>query len=100
MAFFHCPDANDPVRPLDMIRYHIALAVQIGAAAYNYGDHRGCYEVYACTARLLLQAVEGADDEKKLLRQALQRCATQLDVTQQSWTMRHAFDALLAKENN
>ena len=62
--------------------------------------HRGCFEVYACTARLLLQAVEGAEEEKKLLRQALQRCATQFDVTQQAWTMRHAFDALLGKDNN
>lgn len=100
MAIFHSSDSDGPVRPLDMIRYHVALAIQIGAPAYNSGDHRGCFEVYACTARMLLHSVEGADDEKKLLKQALQRCATQIDVTQQAWTMRHAFDALLGRDSN
>ncbi len=91
---------NGPANPLELIRSLLALAIQIGAPAYNYGDQRGCYEVYACTARLVLQMVEGADDSKNLLRQALIRCATILDVNEQAWTMRHAFDTILGKDNN
>ena len=81
--------------PLQTIRSYLALAIQIGAPAYNLGDHRGCYDVYACTARLLLRAVEGADADKQVLRGALERCATLPDVNEQAWVMRRAFDAIL-----
>jgi hypothetical protein len=91
---------NGPANPLELIRSFLALAIQIGAPAYNYGDQRGCYEVYACTARLLLQMIEGAEDTKNVLRQALVRCATMPDVNQQAWTMRHAFDTILGKDSN
>jgi hypothetical protein len=91
---------NGGGNPLELIRSYLALAIQIGAPAYNYGDQRGCYEVYVCTARLLLQMVEGPEDAKTVLRQALVRCATMPDVNEQAWTMRHAFDALLGKDSN
>jgi hypothetical protein len=100
MVAFYPSGSGKPADPVELIRFYLELAIQIGAPAYNYGDQRGCYEVYACTARMLLQAVEGADAAKKQLTQALQRCATQLDVGEQAWTMRHAFDALLGKDNN
>ncbi len=81
--------------PLQTIRSYLAMAIQIGAPAYNHGDLRGCYEVYACTARLLLRAVEGAEDDKQVLRAALERCATIPDVNEQAWVLRRAFDAVL-----
>ena len=86
--------------PLEVIRTYLTLAIQIGAPAYNQGDHRGCYEVYACTARLLLHATEGADEARELLRDALQRGATMPDVGQQAWVLRHAFDTVLGKDSN
>ena len=85
---------------LRVIRSYLALAIQLGAPAYNGGDHRGCYEVYACTARMLLRTVEGADDDKGLLRQALERCSTVPDVNEQAWILRHAFDAVLGGDRN
>jgi hypothetical protein len=87
-----------PADPLGVIRYHLALAIQIGAPAYNHGDHRGCYDVYACTARLMLQAVQGAEEALEQLREALRECSTEPDVNRQAWIMRHAFDAILAEE--
>jgi hypothetical protein len=86
---------DETSRPLQTIRSYLALAIQIGAPAYNHGDLRGCYEVYACTARLLLRAIEGADDDKQVLRAALERCAILPDVNEQAWIMRRAFDAIL-----
>jgi hypothetical protein len=100
MGLFQNPGNGKKVDPLAMIRSYLALAIQIGAPAYNLGDHRGCYEVYACTARMLLQAVEGADDAKQLLREALQRAVTVANVNEQAWIMRHAFDAILEDEGN
>lgn len=100
MGLFDTPDPEKPANPLAVIRSYLALAIQIGAPAYNYGDHRGCYEVYLCTGRMMLQAVEGAEDSKQILRQAIQRAATVPDVTQQAWIMRHAFDAVLGKDSN
>jgi hypothetical protein len=83
-----------------VIRSYLALAIQIGAPAYNGGDHRGCYEVYACTARMLLRAVDGAESDKQLLRKALEQCSTVPDVNEQAWILRHAFDAVLGGDRN
>lgn len=92
---FNDPDANETAEPSKVVRAYLSLAIQIGAPSYNQGDHRGCYEVYACTARMLLKAIKGAEAEKKALKRALERCATMNDVNDQAWTMRHAFDELL-----
>lgn len=99
MAEFESSDPEQTADPTGVIRTYLALAIQIGAPSYNQGDHRGCYDVYACTARMLLKAVKGAEAEKKVLRRALERCATMNDVNDQAWTMRHAFDDLLGREN-
>lgn len=103
MAAFHELDPGEPGEPadvLDVVRSYLALAIQLGAPAYNFGDHRGCYEVYACTARLLLRAVDGADEAKAILREGLRQTSTMNDVTQQAWTLRHVFDAILGKDCN
>jgi hypothetical protein len=83
-------------QPLNYIRQYIELAIQIGAPSYNAGDHRGCYEVYACTARLTLKVVPGADDAKGRLDRALKECLELDDPNDQAWAMRHGFDDVLA----
>jgi hypothetical protein len=98
MVQFNVPGNGAPADPLDVIRFYLSTAIQIGAPVYNSGDHRGCYEVYACTARMLLQGVQGADDAKRLLKEALERSSVVGDVNQQAWIMRRAFDAVLAEE--
>ena len=82
------------ITPRD-VRILISMAVQIGAPAYNLGDHRGCYEVYATTARLILQVARDAERERGLLRAALQNAAVVADATEQAWVLRRAFDAIL-----
>jgi hypothetical protein len=89
---------GNPPDPLLIIRTYIGMAIQIGAPAYNKGDRRGCYEVYACTARMLLNSVQGAGEAKQVLRQALESCSTQVDVDEQAWTMRRAFDSILGEQ--
>ncbi len=84
--------------PPDPVRAYLALAIQLGAPAYNGGDPRGCFEVYACTARMLLRLAKGADEDKARLRGALEHCATEVDVDQQAWILRNAFDAVLGDE--
>ena len=98
MSSFLNPGNGKPSDPLAFVRSYIALAIQIGAPAYNLGDHRGCYEVYACTARMLLAATKGAEDARRTLREALEQCSTQVDVNEQAWTMRRAFDAILGDD--
>jgi hypothetical protein len=88
--------------PLAVIRYFLSTAITIGAPAYNHGDRRGCYDVYACTARLLLNTIQGAESSKLILREALEKSSIVPDVDQQAWIMRHAFAAILepAKEDD
>ena len=78
------------------VRVLISMAVQIGAPAYNLGDHRGCYEVYATTARLILQVAPDAAREREVIRTALQTAAVVTDATEQAWVLRRAFDAILS----
>lgn len=99
MSLFESSDAEEAPDPSSVVRTYLTLAIQIGAPSYNCGDHRGCFEVYACTARMLLKALKGADAEKKVLKRALERCATATDVNEQAWIMRHAFDDLLGQDS-
>ena len=99
MALFPTSGNGHAADPLAFIRSYLGLAIQIGAPSYNLGDHRGCYEVYACTARMLLAGVKGADDARQTLREALEQCSTQLDVNAAAWIMRRAFDAVLGEAN-
>ena len=74
----------------------LSMAMQIGAPAYNLGDHRGCYETYACCARLLSRVAP--DEAIEALRGALSAAAVELDVAEQAWILRRAFDGLIGAE--
>ncbi len=77
------------------VRLYLSLAVQIGAPAFNTGDRRGCYEVYACTARLMVNTASVPDAVKLPLRAALEAASVIPDVGRQAMLLRHAFDTLL-----
>lgn len=94
------PKNPEPVAPEQVVPIFLKLAIQIGAPAFNAGDHRGCYEVYACVARLMLRTVAGADDTKDTLRDALQDAALTPDVTEQAWIMRRAFDEVISGKSD
>ncbi len=83
-----------PARPLRVL---LSMAIAIGAPAFNLGDHRGCYEVYACTARLLVNTAATPDPVKAALRRALTDAAVVPNVTRQARMMSEAFDALLGE---
>ena len=84
-----------PADPLAAAQRFIQLAISIGAPAYNTDDRQGCYDVYSCTARMILATLDGADDALARLRAALDECATLGDPNRQAWAMRHGFDAVL-----
>ncbi|MBA4066876.1 MAG: hypothetical protein C0501_24850 [Isosphaera sp.] len=79
------------------VQLYLSLAIRLGAPAYNAGDHRGCYETYACAARFLANAQAVPDATRAVLRAALEQASTQQNVTRQAWVMREAFDSLLPK---
>lgn len=76
----------------------VSMAISIGAPAFNAGDHRGCFEVYSCTARLLVNSTACPDPAKDALRAALTAACVVPNVTRQAWIMREAFDKLLGEE--
>jgi hypothetical protein len=84
-----------PDDPLAAAQHLIGAAISIGAPAYNTGDHRGCYDVYSCTARMIVATGTGPDAARDRLRQALDECAGLDDLGRQAWAMRHGFDAVL-----
>ena len=75
------------------MRVMLSMAMQIGAPAFNLGDHRGCYETYACCARLLTRVAP--DEAVAALKKALSAAAHELDVAEQAWILRRAFDSLI-----
>ncbi|MBX9626847.1 MAG: hypothetical protein K2X82_23810 [Gemmataceae bacterium] len=78
------------------VKAYLAMAVGVGAPAFNLGDHRGCYEVYATAARLLVNSAAVPDAVKEPLQAALEKASTIPGVTRQAWVMREAFDALIS----
>lgn len=76
----------------------VSMAISIGAPAFNAGDHRGCFEVYSCTARLLVNSAACPDPVRDALRAALTTACVIPNVTRQAWIMREAFDKLLGEE--
>lgn len=85
---------GEPLPP-QQLRVMLSMAIAIGAPAFNAGDHRGCYEVYACVARLLANAPVAPDPMKAALLKALADASAVPNVTRAAWIMREAFDALL-----
>jgi hypothetical protein len=85
-----------PDDPLSATKHFIEMAISIGAPAYNLGDRQGCYDVYSCTARMILATLPGTGAAATCLREALDECATLTDPDKQAWAMRHGFDAVLA----
>jgi hypothetical protein len=78
------------------VKAYLAMAVGVGAPAFNLGDHRGCYEVYAAAARLLVNSRAVPDAVKDPLRAALEKASTIPGVTRQVLVLREAFDALIS----
>lgn len=92
----------DPTHPGSLRELRVAepirSAIQVGAPAYNRGDHGACFQVYKQTAeRLLGEAltVDVATAAAARLEVALTRAA-ELDPTRAAWEMRYAFDDLLS----
>ena len=82
------------------MRLLISMAIQIGAPVYNSGDRRGCFEIYAAVARLLVQVVAPDRGEGAALRTVLQTAALESDITEQAWMLRRAFDAILSQADD
>src|SRR5205823_1788508 len=88
-------DSSTPSTPAEL-QAQIDSAIAVGAPVYNSGDPSGCYEIYAATARMIVKTFDGGLPAKKCLRQALDRCLQLDDPDKKAWTMRRAFDAILA----
>ncbi len=99
-AMRHTFDAllTPPAEGTPEIRAILQHAIVLGAPVYNGGDHDGCYAIYAAVARLIVTTFAGAEQARELLQEALDQCAELEDPNQQAWTMRRAFDRLLAGE--
>ena len=82
-------------RGLEQIVVAIAGAIRIGAPAYNQGDAATCYQVYADTARKLVQSRTDCPGPRRALITGLERAATLTDADSQAWAMRDTFDGLL-----
>lgn len=98
-AFDAIGEMGGPSLSTREVQLYLSLAIRLGAPAYNTGDHRGCYETYACAARFLVNAQSVPDATKEVLRAALEQASTIQNVTKQAWVMREAFDSLLPKSS-
>lgn len=78
------------------VRAYLSMAIGVGTPAFNAGDRRGCYEVYATAARLLANATAVPDAVRAALRHALEAASVVPDVTRQALLLRETFDAVLS----
>ncbi len=81
--------------PLSAMQTYIGMAISIGAPAYNTGDHQGCFDVYSCTARMVLATIPtGPEEARAKLKDALDKSEKLEDPNEQAWVMRNAFDSI------
>lgn len=91
-------DEFDSVDSNVVLHGMIEAAITIGAPVYNAGDPRGCYDIYAATARMLLKILDAGSMPSQQLSAALQSASLELDCDEQSWILRRAFDKILGEE--
>ena len=84
--------------PPQQLRVLLTMALALGVPALNAGDHRGCFEVCACAARLLVNTNATPEPMKDALRRALTDACVVPNVARQARIMHEAFEALLGRE--
>lgn len=100
------PKRHVPVHPLSLLEGSkvagleattamLAEAIRAGAPAYNEGNIKKCYDVYAQAARQLIDARADCPGVQRALNAGLKRAQSLGDVDHQAWAMRDAFDGLL-----
>lgn len=74
----------------------IALAIDRGAPLFNDGHHQACASIYEVTASTLLAAgtPQLNQRDREVLTMALAEMKNDHDARSQSWTLRHALDAV------
>jgi len=83
---------------LESVAHHLTRAIAVGAPAYNAGQIDACFRIYRQSAVEALAALSpdvAAAAVRQLLEDAIRR-ADDKGADDAAWTMRHAFDQLLA----
>lgn len=100
------PKRQVPVHPLSLLAGSaragleattelLSGAIRAGAPAYNQGNPRRCYEVYAQAAKRVIDARTDCPGVQEALRAGLTRAQTLTMADHQAWAMRDTFDGLL-----
>lgn len=74
-------------------------AISMGVPVYNSGDLKGCADIYLAAARLAIKAMVGGSSAPEGLAEAVQQASAQAGTGNHgdaAWTLRRAFDTLLA----
>lgn len=76
----------------------MSLAIDKGAPLYNRGNHAACAAVYELAAEALLLMPEGtvSDGHAQMLKMALNDVRHSSSPTDNAWTLRRAFDSMMA----
>ena len=84
--------------PSDTAVTLVSMAIEKGAPLYNHGNHAACAAVYEMAAEALLLMPDGtmSDGQEKMIRSALMRVQRSSNPTDNAWTLRRAFDSMMA----
>ena len=76
----------------------MAMAINKGVPLFNHGNHSACAGIYETAAGAMLEMPESelSGHERRVLMKALKRCGHSDCATTRAWTMRKAFDRLMA----
>lgn len=90
------PQEDGPSEVRALIVFYTNAAISMGAPAYNQRDHAGCHEVYAATARMLIETGKLPADAVARLQQGLSEASAADNSDKAAWAMRHALDDVRA----
>jgi hypothetical protein len=71
-------------------------AISVGAPTYNSGNYVGCYRIYeGASYKILYLYGSKCKDERKILKEALEKSYGDYSFSEKAWIMRMAFDRIL-----
>ncbi len=100
LTILDLPDITT-ISSLNEVQAALESAITVGAPRYNRGDVAGCARLYFATALTLVNAqvsrgFSGQARALDMLKKGLEDAQALNDVDERAWTLRRAFDRVLA----
>ena len=98
IQFVHAGNSNAIVSTDAKTQVNVIIdeAISVGAPTYNQGNYVGCYRIYeGASYKIIYLYGSKCKEERKILKEALEKSYGDYSFSEKAWIMRMAFDRIL-----